>query len=218
MKIGVICEGHSDRAVIENILKGVADVESSDIIALRPQDLLDETSKSFLKEDVEFSTWSLVKKECEEKELIEEFLLFEGNEFIVIHLDTAEADEYPVVRPPKQNHDYCIEMRERVVSKIDEWIDDEAIVDKILHAVTIEEMDAWVLTIYYDKSTCSSAKPKEKLQFELKKEGISSVVDYENYKWLSDNFCKEKKIRKGNYLDKNCSLSFFVNEIKSKIN
>lgn len=217
MKIGVICEGHSDRAVIENILVGTVGIDSSDIIALRPQDLLDETSKSFLKEEIEFSTWSLVKKECEEKELIEEFFLIEGNEFIVIHLDTSEADDFPIDRPPKKNHEYCVEMRGKVVSKIDEWIDDESIVNKILHAVTIEEMDAWVLTIYYDKNTCSSAKPKEKLQHELKRQGISSAINYDNYKWLSDNFTKVKKMRKGNYLSKNCSLELFVDELKSKI-
>lgn len=217
MRIGIICEGHSDRAVIENILKGIIDIDSNDLVALRPQNLFDETDL-YLKKDIEFSNWSLVKLECEKKELIEDFLSTDGD-FIVVHLDTAEADEYSVSRPVKikGNHSYCIDLRKNVVTKIDEWIENQLLIDRTIHAVSIEEMDAWVLTNYYDKSTCSSVSPKEKLQYELGRKKISSIINYDNYKELSSDFTSKKKVKKGNYLAKNCSLELFVQEAKSKI-
>lgn len=217
MRIGIICEGHSDRAVIENILKGIIDIDSNDLVALRPQNLFDETDLH-IKKDIEFSNWSLVKLECEKKELIEDFLLADGD-FIVVHLDTAEADEYAVSRPVKikGNHSYCLDLRQNVVSKIDEWIGKQSLIDRTIHAVSIEEMDAWVLTIYYDKSTCSSVSPKEKLQYELGRKKISSIINYDNYKDLSSDFIREKKVRKGNYLAKNCSLNLFIEEAKTKL-
>ncbi|WP_294243714.1 hypothetical protein [uncultured Chryseobacterium sp.] len=217
MRIGIICEGHSDRAVLENILKGIVDIDSNDLIALRPQYLFDETDLH-IKKDIEFSNWSLVMMECKRKELIEDFLETDGD-FIVIHLDTAEADQYSVTRPIKQktNHNYCHQLRKEVVSKIDEWLEKSEIIERTFHAVTIEEMDAWILTIYYDKNTCSSVSPKEKLQYELNRKNISSIVDYDNYKSLSKDFSKKKKVQKGNFLDKNCSLELFVEEVTSKI-
>ena len=219
MKVGLICEGHSDRAVIENILNGFCDVDSSDIIPLRPQELLDETSKTYLMDESEFSTGSLVKKECEEKELIEDFLLIEGNEFIIIHFDTAEVDEYLVHRPAKNkdNHNYCFELRQNVVSKIDEWLEEQYIIERTIHAVSIEEIEAWILTIYINKNTCSYVSPKEKLKYELKKKNIPSHVKYDNYKILSSDFSKSKKIKKGNFLTKNCSLNLFIEEAKTKL-
>lgn len=217
MRIGIICEGHSDRAVLENVIKGITDIDSNDLIALRPQYSFDETDLH-IKKDVEFSNWSLVKLECERKELIEDFLETDGD-FIIIHLDTAEADQYFVTRPVKQkgNHNYCLELRQEVVSKIDEWLEKSEIIEKTFHAVTIEEMDAWVLTIYYNKDTCSSTSPKEKLQYELGKKSISSLVNYDNYKSLSKDFSKKKKVERGNFFGKNCSLGLFVDEVVSKI-
>src|ERR1700760_2803322 len=98
--IGVISEGHSDRAVIVNIIRGITNCEKSDVQSLRPIYTLDATDKGIL-DEATFSTWSLVKKECEDKKLIEEFLAIEGNDFIVIHIDTAEADEYGIDKPQK---------------------------------------------------------------------------------------------------------------------
>lgn len=89
MRIGVISEGHADRAVILNILVGVLKIDSSDVISLRPIYEKDETDKA-LNNPLTKSSYSVIKEECESKNLIDGFLSIEGQDFIVIHIDTAK--------------------------------------------------------------------------------------------------------------------------------
>ena len=58
-----------------------------------------------------FSNWTLVKKECEEKIAIEDFLsdgFFDDERIVVLHLDTAECElnGYDVERPNKEDNNY----------------------------------------------------------------------------------------------------------------
>lgn len=214
MKIGVISEGHADRAVIENILKGLTKLDSSDIIALRPIYNLDETDKAH-RSALTFSTWSVIKEECEERELIDGFLSIEDQDFVVIHIDTAEADQYGIIRPVKSST-YCEDLRSLVVDEINSWLKDD-ISDQILYAIAIEEIDAWVLTIYDKRDSTSSTSPKEKLSWILGKNSVNSTSSYDNYLKLSKPLSKNKEIKKEKFLDYNCSLNAFFEEIKTKV-
>lgn len=214
MKIGVISEGHADRAVIENILRGLTNLDSSDIIALRPIYNLDETDKAH-RSALTFSTWSIIKEECEERELIDGFLLMEDQDFVVIHIDTAEADEYGIKRPTK-SPTYCQDLRLLVIDEINSWLKDD-ISDQILYAIAIEEIDAWILTIYDKKDSTSSTSPKEKLARVLGKKNINSTSDYNNYLKLSKPLSKDKEIKREKFLDYNCSLKAFFEEINIKV-
>ncbi|MBT2623516.1 hypothetical protein [Chryseobacterium sp. ISL-6] len=217
MRIGVISEGHADRAVISNILMGLTDIEASDIIALRPIYNYDETDKAALQPE-NFSSWSIIKEECESKELIEGFLAFEDQSFVAIHIDSAEASEYGINRPSIKKSDiYCMQLRELIINKIGEWFNDEQLHNQILHAIAVEEIDAWVMTIYDANKSCSSASPKEKLSRLLRKRGIKSTSNYDNYLALSKPFSKAKQLRKGNFLSYNCSLKAFSEEIVNKV-
>jgi hypothetical protein len=215
MKIGVISEGHSDRAVIENIIVGITGLDRNDIVALRPIYTTDETDKAFIGTKA-FSTWSVVKDECEKRELIDGFLAFEGQDFVVIHIDTAEAEHYGILRPAKKSADYCIELRALVVQQIESWLN-KGMSNEILFAIAIEEMDAWILTIYDSHDSTSSIKPKEKLDFILGKKGINSTSDYENFLHLSKPLSKERVVKKGKFLEYNCSLKAFFEEVKTKV-
>lgn len=214
MRIGVISEGHADRAVIENILVGLTGLDKSSIIAIRPIYSLDETDKAN-KDPKTFSSWSVVKEECEKRELIDGFLAMEDQDFVVIHIDTAEADLYGVKRPAKSST-YCENLRLLVIDEINSWLK-ENISDQILYAIAIEEVDAWILTIYEKKDSTSSTSPKEKLSRILGKKGVNSTSDYDNYLKLSKPFSKEKEIKKEKFLDYNCSLNAFFEEIKTKV-
>jgi hypothetical protein len=214
MRIGIISEGHADRAVIENILVGLTGLDKSNIIALRPIYSLDETDKAN-KDPMTFSSWSVVKEECEERELIDGFLAIEGQDFVVIHFDTAEADQYGVNRPAKSST-YCQDLRSLVIDEINSWLKED-ISDQILYAIAIEEIDAWILTIYEKKDSTSSISPKEKLSRILARKGINSTSDYDNYLKLSKPLSKDKEIKKEKLLDYNCSLKAFFEEIKTKV-
>lgn len=214
MRIGVISEGHADRAVIENILIGLTGLDKSDIIALRPIYNLDETDKAY-KNVLTFGGWSIIKEECEERELIDGFLLMQNQDFVVIHIDTAEADQYGIKRPNK-SPTYCQDLRSLVVDEINSWLKDD-ISEQVLYAIAIEEIDAWILTIYEKKDSTSSTSPKEKLGRILGKKGLNSTSDYSNYLKLSKSLSKEKEIKKEKFLDYNCSLNAFFEEIKTKV-
>jgi hypothetical protein len=215
MKIGVISEGHADRAVITNIISGLTEMDRNNIEAIRPIYNYDETDKALIDRNT-FSTWSVVKEECEKRELIDGFLAFEGQDFVVIHIDTAEAELYGIKRPNKASKTYCEELRELVVKQINAWLKNE-ISDQILYAIAIEEIDAWILTIYDQNDSTTSAKPKEKLSRVLGKKGINSTSNYDNYLFISKPLSKNKEIRQGNFLKYNCSLKAFFDEVKAKV-
>lgn len=215
MRIGIISEGHADRAVIENILIGLIGIENFEIQPLRPIINLDETDKSN-KNAQTFSSWSIVKDECEKRELIDGFLAFEGQDFIVIHIDTAEAELYGIKRPEKKKKDFCLELRNLVVTEIRKWLEID-LDSKILHAVAIEEIDAWIMTIYSSDDSASVVNAKEKLGRILSRQEITTTSNYDNYLLLSKKFSKLKDVVKGGFLKKNCSLNAFCEEVKTKV-
>lgn len=216
MRIGVISEGHADRAVIENLIVGLTGLDSVDIEPLRPQYNYDETDKAVL-DPKTFSSWSVVMQECKEREMIDGFLEIEGQDFIAIHIDTAEADQYGISRPPKDNN-YCMNLRNLVIQEMIKWFGED-ISDSILYAIAIEEIDAWLLTIYDNRDTTTTATPKEKLQRILgkAKPKINLASNYDNYLKLSKPFSKKKDINRGQFLERNCSLEAFYEEILQKV-
>lgn len=214
MRVGVICEGHTDRAVIVNVLKGIKSLDSSDIVAIRPIDDYDETDLANMPKD-QFSTWSVVKKECEERAKIRNFLNVEDQDNVVIHFDSCESDDFGVAKPVKDDN-YSTNLRALIVDKMDEWLEDE-FVDKIIHAVAVEEIEAWVLTIYEKKDSSKSASPKEKLKFVLGKKGITYSHDYNGFLGISKSFARPKNFKKEKYRDYNASLNEFCAEVEAKI-
>lgn len=215
MKVGVICEGHTDRAVITNILKGVKGLDSSNIIPLRPEDSLDETDLANIPVD-QFSNWTLVKKECETKQKLNRFLSLEGQDVVVIHIDSAESDEYGVTKPIKDKY-YSTNLRAAIISKMKEWLGDDFSDDEIIYAVAVEETEAWVLTIYEKRESSTSADPKRKLRQVLSKKGIKYSQNYNDFLWISDALSKKKKYAKERFLSYNQSLKEFCIEVENKL-
>lgn len=217
--IGVISEGPADRAVITNILKGTLGIDDSNIRALLPINKTDETDRSRVRERDEFGGWTSVKNECIEKKIINQFLAIDGQDFIIIHLDTAEASEYGVTAIPVKDKNYAENLRALVVGLIDEWLEDKEVIDSTLHAVAVEEIDAWLLTIYDGRKDSShSADPKKKLGLILGKDKINTTSDYDNYLQLSKPFSKAKDVKRFKFPSKNLSLKAFIEEVLSKNN
>jgi len=210
MRIGVISEGHSDRAVIANIIFGIAGIDSSDIEALRPLYLLDETDKA-LRPPETFSSWSVVKEECENRELIDGFLAIDGQDFVIIHLDSAESAQYGVNRTANK-----LELRDLIIRQINSWLKNQHS-DSILYAIAIEETDAWILTIYEAKDSTTTIRAKERLSRVLGKNQVNSSPTFDNYLILSKPFRKSKNVKQGGYLSYNHSLEAFCKEIETKV-
>ena len=214
MNIGVICEGHTDRVVIENILKGLKDIDSSQIIPLRPQSDFDETDLAAMPVD-SFGGWGAVKEECESRTKIDEFLSLEGNDHIIIHIDSAESDDYGVSKPVK-NTTYSRELRSKIVAKINEWLNGLSS-DNVLYAIAIEETEAWILTIYDERNSTTSADPKAKLKRVLRQKGITYTHSPRDFKNISSAFSKKRTFKRLNCLTNNQSLSDFCDEVNLKV-
>lgn len=215
MKIGVICEGHTDRAVIRNLLKGLKGIDSSQITALRPDYSVDETDISYLPTD-NFSNWPTVKSECENRKKIDQFLSLEGQDFVIIHIDADRSHEYGVAKPNKQNVDYADILRASIILKINEWLDNKY-PNEILYAIAIEETEAWILTIYEKKDSIKSANPKVKLGYILSKKGIHYAQTHADFFEISSGFSKKKNFDRNGYLKYNKSLKAFCAEVGNKL-
>lgn len=230
MRVGIIAEGHSDRAVITNILKGLLDINKADIKYIRPPDPdsypddIDETDLAQMQAD-EFSNWTIVRQECIERTKIANFFdSIENNRFIIIHLDTDTRFEqgYEVSEPKKANTPiYFTVLRENVKSKVNEWLENQYI-ENIVYAIAIEETDAWILTIYTDdEETGIFPNAKERLNKEINKPNVFSEKErkklfqldtFQRYHSLSYDFRKPKKLAQ--LANQNLSLKLFCEELK----
>ncbi len=214
MRIAIIAEGRSDIIVLENILMGIVGLDLSDIEYLRPQSAYDATHLAMMSESNK-STWSLVREECITKDKIEKFFQIEGNEFVVIHLDAAEREEYEIA-DLTINQD-CSSIRNLIVNKIDEWLEYQYL-DKILHAIAVEETEAWLLTVFENGTeSCQWPDPKTRLNRILGRQKINTTRSYENYFGLSKNFLKKRNWIRERYIDYNVSLREFVQEVITKL-
>lgn len=215
MKIGVICEGHTDRAVIATILNGIANIQHADIVPIRPEDDYDETDLPHLNPN-SFGGWTNVHGECISREKIREFLSLEGNDWIVIQIDTAEAHLYEVIKPNEKNKNYCKQLRELVIAKINVWLENE-FTNNILYAIAVQEIDAWILTLYIDQVTHLFLNAKHRLKRALSRKGINSSETFQNYYSLSYDFTKKRTFVREDVYSKNESLQFFCEEVRAKL-
>lgn len=225
MEFGIIAEGKSDCIILENILLGLFDLEQEDIRFFRPSFSRDNTDKGThpnMSEE-EFSSWTLVKKDCQEQHHFKNFLdnQIAGEKYMIVQIDTAECEEigYDVKRPNKNDDTYCENLRNLVIDKINEWLEGNWS-GQVCYAICIEEMDAWVHALYENKDTSIPFNPKETFQKylskrqikdkklnkqlqKLKQKPITSKADF-----LSKGFRKNKLLQKA--LKSNHSLQAFV--------
>lgn len=167
MRIGIIAEGPADLAVVTNILRGTLGVSQHEVQPLRPDLYLDETDLARVAD--RFGNWAIVRQECQAGTKIADFMaspVDDGPRMVVIQIDTAEAHLYGVERPTKERADsgaYADELRARVAATICDWLD-ERWHRACCHAIAIEEIDAWVLTVWEPgRDSAISANPKQRL-------------------------------------------------------
>jgi hypothetical protein len=199
MYIGIIAEGKSDLAVIRNILRGKIRLDSSNMTFLQPELDFDETDLYNMSKE-QFSNWELVKQTCVDKNKLADFFSVEEERYIILQIDTAEAEEinYEVEISEKHaNPDYSSILRDNVIDKINEWLENQ-FSEQIFYAIAIEETEAWVLTLYTDqeRDTCRHNDPKDELNRvlnrKLSKKDKNKILKCENelekFDKLSDKF------------------------------
>lgn len=215
MRIGLITEGRTDQAVLENILEAI--FEDYNPIPIRPDLSIDETDRN-LRSQAALGGLSRIKNDCEEKELFKMFfsLDVDDEDFVIIQIDTAEIDYFGIDRPLKNdNENYSKELRSLAIDKIKGWLNDPNYENKIVYGISIEEIEAWILPIFENRESFLPMNPKARLKRILSRRDINSKETFENYLSLS------KELKKTRGLDRACnlneSLELFVLDLKKKI-
>jgi hypothetical protein len=217
MKIGIIAEGREDQLVIRNILKGLG-FDNIETLFIRPELATDDTDKATNNQKT-IGTLQGIKNACQANTDLQLFFdLEEDNKLIVIHLDTAELENennksLEFSKPNKtDNPNYTTELVSSVSLLIDGWLTNPY-PKQIIHAIAVEEIEAWLLTQFQNTDTSKSANPKNKWFDMFAYSKFKSNSDYNDY---SQVFKKPKQLNK--YAEYNQSLLAFINEARNLIN
>jgi hypothetical protein len=221
MQVAIFAEGPSDAAVLSSILKGKLGINRADIDYRVPELDLDESDLYQMRIN-QFSNWTIVKQHCIEQTQFNNFFnSTENAHFAVIQLDTAERHliGYDVSEPTKTNTpQYSHDVRANVIGKINEWLDNQY-TDKLAYAITIEETESWLLTLYeLTVETSKYNKPKERFweqvfpKFSLKDRNFfKNQTAYQQHLALSKGFCKKKILV--DCCNRNLSLNLFYESL-----
>lgn len=194
MRVGIIAEGKTDQAVIENILRGVFGIDSESIQHIRPSDGTDETDLQQQKLN-QYANSALVRKDCVERFKIRDFFaspIDEGERLLVIHVDTDEIGRtdavLTAVRPPKDSRATPASKKskkktsnaahspaEATTAPYADTLRNSVIAeidgwlegeykDQLRYAIAIEETEAWVLALHIKEDTSELRDPKKALE------------------------------------------------------
>jgi len=220
--IGIISEGVEDQGVLKTILRAF-DFDGSEIKLIRPGLAFDINDNQQT-----IGTFQGVKNACigknnQRPDFENAFDYLDCNN-IIIQIDTAEIDrqDFIFVRPQK-NENYSKELRNLVISLINNWLDNNY-KEKILYAISIEEMEAWCLTIFEQKNTVEIVNSKDKLRNHLDKNNLTYQKLKINTKKKSEyfeTFTSKNKFNKlknlKQFAEYNQSLKDFINSLEEKI-
>jgi hypothetical protein len=226
MRVGIISEGRSDAAVLTNILKGQLNIDRSNISYLGPELEYDETTLHQMRLE-QYSNWTIVKQNCENRDKISDFFdFFDDDRFLIVHIDSDMRNEIGFeVREPseiKTIDDICL-LRQNVIKKLEEWLNHQYM-GKIIFAIAIQEIDSWILAIHSNKETGFSPNAKERLnrffngpslsKKERQKIYALETNKLEQYELLSSDFRKKNKLN--SIATNNISLKLFIDDLSLK--
>ena len=210
---GLIAEGPTDHAVLENILIGHFDDPDLTIRPLQP--LLDSTDGAQRQ-----GGWTQVLAYCQSS-----FFqgAFEQNDYLIVQIDTDCLHEKPFELDVKQAPEVLVS---QVVEKIEALIEEafqSSFVDqyrkKILFAVAVDELECWLLPLFYsDKNASATNNCLYKLNTQLAKDKRLTITPSSKhpkyYDQLSGPFCKPKQLKQA--AAKNPSLGIFINTLQAQ--
>jgi len=209
---GIVAEGPADQAILENILIG--HFKDADLIVRPLQPLRDATDKI-----ESFGNWYNVFEYCRSSVFKE---AFQQNDYLVIQIDTDCSHEKNYDVPPISGETAEVFI-ERIIAKFvgifqtsfghDFW---ETYQSKILFAISVDEIECWLLPLFYTNKTREATnncfyKLNEAL-IKDKQKPIPSNKDnaYRLYDKLSREYSKPKSLK--NRYSQNPSFRYFVEQ------
>jgi Domain of unknown function (DUF4276) len=216
LTFGLITEGVTDQAVLKNILIGY--FNDPDLTVRELQPTLDATDASQMST---FGGWYNVFLYCQSDYLKG---AFEQNDFLIIQIDTdcSHEQHFDV---PIQRDEPITTFIQRVQNRFKSVISTqfgadfyELYAQRIIFAVAVDEIECWLLPLYYTDKTQSAVnnclfKLNQKLS---EKDKINPQnKDKRIYQRVSRDFMKAKVFQQT--YSKNPSFKFFVEELLIKV-
>jgi hypothetical protein len=211
LKFGLVCEGVTDHATIENILCGFYNNKSlkSEIQAFQP--LFDATQQK--QQDGEFGGWEELMRHLSTKRFRESVI---NTEYMIIQIDT-DISEHPNFNVSQRDLS-SEELIEKVIVRLIEEIDSKKefyskYQQKIIFAISVHSLECWILPIYRNFKKEKISGCFEALKRESKE--IKVAKNYGKYNELTQDFLKHKKLIE--IAKKNFSLKQFLNRLPNEL-
>ena len=211
LKFGLVCEGVTDQAVIENILCGFYNDSGlrNEIKVFQP--LFDATQRKQL--EGEFGGWEELMKHLSTKRFRESVV---NTEYMIIQIDTdiSEHKNFDVSQHDLSTEELIKKVIERLIAQIDsnkEFY--QKYKERIIFAISVHSLECWILPIYKSYRNEKVSGCFGTLERESKK--IKVFKDYNTYTKLSQDFLKKKKLMK--VVSQNSSFQIFVDALPKDI-
>lgn len=207
--IGIIGEGVTDQIILEAILRSFTENKSLDVRYLQPQ-------------EGESGNWDKVFKYCESDELKQSFSQVD---YLVIQIDSdfmlkeQVGEKYKINIQGIDTEQIVLLFKEKIIEIIgNEWFEEYK--SQIIFAISVHELECWLLPIYYTNDAQKAAKIENciaMLNKELqKKEGFYiNAKEPRMYEKMAKHFRKKKDLEK--FVTGNPSFLIFYEELKSKL-
>lgn len=220
---GIIAEGPTDQIVIQNILVGFFDEPDLTTSIRNLQPLKDHTDQMVSK-----GGWLNVFEYCKSQYFLDALI---QNDYLIIQIDSdvCEQTHFDVSRrtaegTPKSDDLLINDIRQRFEQAFIETFGQEKydlFKNRIIYAICLEEIECWLLPIYFtDKTKSATNNCAHKLNPKLK-EKFDVYIDENNKSNMTPNYWKfsrpysKNKILMSN-AEHNPSLSIFINTLKEK--
>jgi hypothetical protein len=216
LSAGLISEGITDQAILENILIGVFGDDNIDVNPLRP--LRDQTDTNRVSQG-QFSNWELVFDFCRSTSLGD---ALEFNDILVIHIDTdcgAEVNFGLALTSPSGDLRSVAELvadtRALLINAIGTELYD-TYAHRIVFAIPVLSSECWILAIANVKGRASVFHNcDDKVFHRERRAGNRPEKTYKYYDQLSALYRKSKHLTRA--AESNESLQCFLTELAKVI-
>ncbi len=220
---GIISEGITDQRVLDNILCGYfKDMDLTEYIRFI-QPFRDNTDKEQV---AGYGGWLNVFEFCSSRRFLE---AFEQNDYLLIQIDTDRSEDanYDI---KKRNDEGILYTPEELINKVIEKFRNlfqtnfteqyPSIEDRIIYAICVNEIECWLLPIFYTNSLAEATnncifrlneKLNEKFGFYIDPNNKTNSED--KYYKVSKHYLKNKNLLAS--FKKNISLKVFIESLDS---
>lgn len=211
---GLVAEGKTDIAVLDNILVGYFNDLAGERIEVRPlQPNVDATDS--------FGNWYNALNYCKSNDFKEAFGFLD---YVIVQVDTDISEDLGILRIGENQKAELATFVQSIQSKIiDDYIGRkfyEAHQDQIIFSITVHSIECWLLPLYANgKKTEKLLNCLQALNSALGKKQPKLIINPDNkevrkYDALSRPYLKQKELKK--CYSKNPSLKLFIETLEEK--